>query len=113
MSGKNRCKILKEIRQRIAYENDIPLITSECRYSGNCKGTCPKCEAELAYLENELLKRQKAGKTIVIAGLATASLLLMLKGCDTVADEIRDALDTHQTQGAVSPIEYSPEFRPE
>ena len=46
MNGKSKCKILKEIRKRIAEENDIAYVTSECQYQGECSGTCPKCEAE-------------------------------------------------------------------
>ena len=68
MNGKNKCKILKDIRRQIAQDNDIEFITSECKYQGECTGTCPKCEAELRYLENELRKRQKLGKGIAIAG---------------------------------------------
>lgn len=75
MNGKNKCKILKEIRQKIAEDNDIELITSECKFQGNCSGTCPKCEEELRYLENELRKRQKMGKGIAIAGAGLALLL--------------------------------------
>ena len=45
MLGKLKCKLLKQIRQRIADENDIPYVTSECSHKGACKGTCPKCEA--------------------------------------------------------------------
>ncbi len=101
MNGKNKCKILKEIRQKIAEENEIPLVTAECKYQGNCKGTCPKCEAELAYLENELLKRQKMGKRIVVAGLATASMLLALKGCATLKEEIEDLIES-EIQGVVA-----------
>ena len=52
--GKEICRMLKEIRRRIAKENDIEFITSECRHKGSCAGTCPKCEAELAYLEGQL-----------------------------------------------------------
>ena len=65
--GKQICKILKEIRQRIAEENDIELITSECSYKGDCQGTCPKCEAELRYLEQELERQQgeKEGSPIL------------------------------------------------
>ena len=54
MKGKKRCKILKEIRQQIAQNNDIEFITSECKHQGDCPGTCPKCEAEVRYLEREL-----------------------------------------------------------
>lgn len=46
--GKQTCKILKEIRRQIAEANDIEFVTSECRYKGDCLGTCPKCEAEVA-----------------------------------------------------------------
>lgn len=81
MKGKQRCKILKEIRQRIADANDIELITSECQHKGDCLGTCPKCEAELRYLEHELEKRQRLGKTVVVAGL-TAVIATSTVGCD-------------------------------
>ena len=72
--GKKTCKILKEIRQRIAEQNDIELITSECTYQGDCLGTCPKCEAEVRYLEQELEKRQRIGKAAVVAGLSVGAL---------------------------------------
>lgn len=101
MNGKNKCKILKEIRQRIADENDIPYVTAECKYQGNCSGTCPRCEAELAYLENELRKRQKMGKRIAIAGLATISVLLAAKGVEIVKEEVQELLDS-QLQGAIA-----------
>ena len=41
--GKNICNQLKEVRKRIAEENDIPLETEECTYKGKCRGTCPRC----------------------------------------------------------------------
>ena len=68
--GKETCKILKEIRQQIADKNDIEYATSECHYHGECKGTCPKCEAELQYLENELSKRRQLGKAVAVAGIS-------------------------------------------
>ena len=80
MKGKNKCKILKEIRQKIADENDIPYVTRECTYQGECRGTCPKCEAELRYLEQELEKRRRLGKTVAVAAVA-ASLSLSLTAC--------------------------------
>ena len=53
--GKQKCRILKTIREQIAEANDIKLVTSKCRYRGDCLGTCPKCEAEVRYLEEQLL----------------------------------------------------------
>ena len=72
--GKQTCKILKEIRKQIAAENDIKLVIEECTYQGDCLGTCPKCEAEVRYLEHELEKRQRLGKAAVVAGLSVGLL---------------------------------------
>ncbi len=81
MNGKNKCKILKEIRCQIAQENDIAYVTSECKHKGDCLGTCPKCEAEVRYLEEQLQLRRKAGKAVAVAGIA-ASLMVTASGCD-------------------------------
>ena len=80
MSGKSKCKILKQIRQQIAAENDIEFITSECKFQGECSGTCPKCEAEVRYLELQLKKRRQAGKAVAVAGIA-AALIVSTSGC--------------------------------
>ena len=68
--GKNICNQLKEVRKRIAEENDIPLEIEECTYRGECRGTCPRCEAEVRYLENALADRLRLGKVATVAGLA-------------------------------------------
>ena len=76
--GKQTCKILKEIRRLIAEANGIEFVTSECRYKGDCLGTCPKCEAEVRYLEQQLRDRSLAGKAIALAGISAASLAMLL-----------------------------------
>jgi hypothetical protein len=86
--GKQTCKILKEIRQQIAEKNDIEFITSECHFQGECSGTCPKCESELAHLENQLKKRSQLGKAATIAGISlgiagTFAGLSILNSCVT------------------------------
>ena len=81
--GKQTCKILKEIRKQIAAENDIDLVVSECTYQGDCLGTCPKCEAEVRYLERELEKRQRLGKAAVFAGMSMGTLFAAT-GCHIV-----------------------------
>lgn len=68
-NGKNICKQLKEIRKEIARENNIPLESRECTYSGPCNGTCPYCDAELRYLEEELSHRSHIGKAAMVAGM--------------------------------------------
>ena len=76
--GKQTCKILKEIRRQIAEANDIEFVTSECRYKGDCLGTCPKCEAEVRYLEQQLRARSLAGKAVAIAGISAASIAMLM-----------------------------------
>lgn len=81
MNGKSKCKILKQIRKQIAEENDIAYVVSECKHQGDCLGTCPKCEAEVRYLEEELRKKQLLGKKVAVAGVA-AAIMVAASGCD-------------------------------
>lgn len=93
--GKNICKQLKEVRRHIALENDIPLEIKECTYKGECSGTCPRCEAEVQYMENSLAERIKLGKVATVAGLALG----------LAAPGVATAQDTVSTQNAkVIPI---------
>ena len=80
MKGKDKCKALKEIRRQIAETNDIPYVVSPCTHKGDCKGTCPKCEAELKYLERELARRQKVGKAAAVVGISMG-VCSTLSGC--------------------------------
>jgi periplasmic protein TonB len=72
--GKITCDVLKEIRKQIASENKIHYQTHECTFEGECRGTCPACESEVQYLENEIVKRKYLGKAVVIAGLSVGLL---------------------------------------
>ena len=75
--GKHICRILKEIRRNIAVANDIEYITSECRYHGDCMGTCPKCEEELRYLESQLRAKSLQGHMINLAGISVGALAML------------------------------------
>lgn len=68
--GKKVCASLKQVRKQIADANGIPYEVTECQHQGNCKGTCPKCEAELRYIENQLSLRRSAGMAVSIVGLS-------------------------------------------
>lgn len=76
--GKQTCKILKEIRRQIADANGIEFVTSECRHKDDCLGTCPKCEAEVRYLEQQLRTRSIAGNAVTLAGISAASLAMLM-----------------------------------
>ena len=89
--GKQTCKILKEIRKQIAAENDIQLVIEECTYQGDCLGTCPKCEAEVHYLERELEKRQRLGKAAIFAGM-TLGTAITAASCGSFAPTLNGML---------------------
>ena len=67
--GKSICNQLKKVRKRIAEENDIPLKIAACTFQGECRGTCPRCEEEVRYLESALAERIRLGKVAAVAGL--------------------------------------------
>ena len=98
--GKQTCKILKEIRRQIAEDNDINLVIEECTYKGDCLGTCPRCEAEVRYLERELEKRQRMGKVAVIAGMSLGTMFAATS-CDSTktaaAVDTVAPMDTHDS----------------
>ena len=50
--GKKVYASLRQVRKQIAEANDISYEVTECKHQGDCRGTCPKCEAELRYMEN-------------------------------------------------------------
>ena len=70
--GKSTCRELKKIRKMIAEQNNIPLEDSECHYEGDCAGTCPKCDAEVRFLENALRMSKQLGKVVTLSGAALA-----------------------------------------
>ncbi len=103
--GKRTCKILKEIRAQIAAENDIAFVTSECKHQGDCAGTCPKCEAEVRYLERELEKRAKLGKAVTVAGLAAAITATSISA--TACSLLDQTTAGEPLDGALPPPDYT------
>ena len=103
MTGKEKCKILKEIRRTIARENDIAYVTTECKHKGDCAGTCPKCEAEVQFLEKELEKQRRMGKRVAVAGIA-AALVVSSSACSLLEAQ-PDPLAGETLAGAPEPFE--------
>ena len=71
--------MLKTIRKQIADANEIKYEPRECHHQGECRGTCPGCEAEVRYLERQLDIRRQLGKAVAIVGLSAG--LSALSGC--------------------------------
>ena len=96
--GKSTCKVLKDIRQKIADANGIRYVPKECNFKGECKGTCPACEAEIRYLEDELKRKQRNGFAVKIGGIA-AGLCAMVVPAQVEAQNInKDSLKTSVPQ---------------
>ena len=116
MIGKKKCEILKEIRQKIADENEIPYKTRECTHQGPCSGTCPYCESEVRYLESQLKKRVSLGKPVKIAAIATG-VALAVSGCsvvDTIAGMMEPVKPTPEIEVLEGEVPYiEPEMDPD
>ena len=113
-NGKEKCKALKQIRKQIADNNDIKYVVEECKHKGNCKGTCPKCEAEVRYLERELEKRRMLGQKVAIAGVsvgiaATFSACSPMDVVYAIADPIANIFDGGNDLGGATatPVDYA------
>ena len=113
MLGKKKCRMLREIRKKIASENDIPLVTEDCKFKGDCKGTCPKCEAELRYLEAQLEKRRSLGKKVTVSALALGLVATGASACGRQTAGMPEPLEGDvpyiETDTAEEPETYAPE----
>lgn len=80
MTGKEKCRILRQIRNDIAAKNDLPAFEDTCTHQGECRGTCPKCESEVRSLEKALEKKRALRKRVALAGVSLG-LCATLTGC--------------------------------
>ena len=83
MTGKEKCRALRAIRERIAEVNEIEYAEKPCTHAGECKGTCPYCESQARRLTRELNKRRSLGKKVILAGLC-AGIAAATSGCAVV-----------------------------
>ena len=71
MTGKEKCRLLRDIRRKAAEENGIPYDFPECDHQGECTGSCPACESEAEYIANELERLKDEGNDVRIEGIYT------------------------------------------
>ena len=93
--GKKTCEVLRAVRKRVADLNGIQYVPVECTHEGDCIGTCPACERERQYVEEQLSLRAMAGHTLKVVGVA-AGLTSMLSGQEVQAQEMMQERDTVQ-----------------
>ena len=92
--GKQKCEILKEIRRQIAESEGIKYAPAKCNHKGECQGTCPVCEAEVEYLEQEIARkhgrafRPAAAAAAVMGSMLTAASLVSCGGAPLYGDSL-------------------------
>ena len=108
--------MLKTIRKQVADANDIKYELRECNYQGECRGTCPACEAEVRYIERELDIRRLLGKAVTIVGISAG--LSALTGCgvkakkaDSISDEKSKLTDGKMMVEKVETVDGDVEYR--
>ena len=101
MRGKEVCRTLKAIRAEIARQNGIPWETEECTFEGECRGACPRCEAETRQLEEALAKRRRQRRRVTLRGIAAGivSALKRRRGADDEDEVPEDLPDKDQRAG--------------
>ena len=82
--GKSICNALKAIRKQVADANEIKYEPRECHHEGECRGTCPACEAEVRYIEQQLNFRRLLGKAVAVVGISAG--LAALTSCTCCSD---------------------------
>ena len=111
--GKYICKTLKEVRRKIARANDIVYEPTECRHEGDCLGTCPKCEAEVRYLEQQLDLRRSLGKAVSLVGISVGitavSSCSLVRPLNPTAGDVMPPPDTIEEVAGIPP---APDLQP-
>lgn len=111
-NGRNICNVLKGVRKAIADANGIKYEPAECGFDGECRGTCPACEAELRYIERELSLRRMAGRAVAVAGIALGAAALSACGNGVMDDfgQKQTAVKADNTDKVFGVVEEMPSF---
>lgn len=124
MKGKEKCKTLKAIRLDIAKKNGIELEIPECTHKGDCPGSCPRCEAEVKYLERQLELRRRRGIKPILASISAGLITLSTASCEifppadtlqgdmqpgTSGESIEDTVQPDTNRTETGSITYNPD----
>lgn len=71
IDGKQVCEKLKRMRKQLAEENDIKLEIVDCPSTGPCAGTCQRCDMEIRYLQEQLMKKKETERIYSYTELKT------------------------------------------
>ena len=98
LTGKQKCEMLRTIRKEIAQRNGIEYLSADCTHEGDCLGTCPKCDAEVRFLEYELNQKAQKGESISIIGINEdiVKMIEQIEDSITINDDSNDNNDTSE-----------------
>ena len=110
--GKSVCNVLKGVRKAVADANGIKYEPAECGFEGECRGTCPACEAEVRYIERELKLRRLAGRAVTVAGIALGAAALSACGSDAMEHlgQEQTAVKAENADKVFGMVEEQPSF---
>jgi TonB family protein len=103
--GKRTCNVLKAVRLQIAKANEIKYEPHECHHEGPCAGTCPACEAEVKYLEQQLVIRRMLGKAVVLTGIAASMTSLTACGQNKLPNGCENDTTITELAGDVADVD--------
>jgi len=102
--GKSICSVLKTIRKQVADANEIEYEPRECHHQGDCRGTCPACEAEVRYIQQQLDIRRQLGKAVAVVGISAG--LVALSGCTNKPKKV-DKVEVKSSQLTEDKVQYT------
>ena len=98
MKGKDKCELLRSIRQSIAELNGIQYSPKECDHDECSIGTCPLCEEEVFWLMDELRKKTLNVAFVLNEYGATVGMITLEDLLEEIVGEIRDEYDTDEEE---------------
>ncbi len=103
--GRTICDALKQVRQQIADANGIKYSPRECHHEGECRGTCPACEAEVRWLEQSLVGKYGNHFAQKVAGVAIVAGALTVTSCNFTNNNNTEQLIEHTATTGEAPTE--------
>lgn len=93
MTGKEKCKYLKELRSAVAAAYKIEGFEyKDCEFKGDCDGTCPACDAEAQLLYQKL---QELGHELDVDALKNSEKEIKVENIpsENIAPQKRNRLE--------------------
>ena len=105
MTGKEKCRILRDVRRKAAELNEIEYNFKECTHEGPCKGVCAFCDNELRELEALIEERRAEGLPVYMEYMFAIPAPEMPASRETFGARLRKMLTRAKTEKPEPPEE--------